>query len=63
MNEKSNIKELSETKATIMVGRIASVLSIVMYVSYVAQISNNLQGVQYNHFVLPLIVHFGLHMV
>lgn len=44
MNEKSNIKELSETKATIMVGRIASVLSIVMYVSYVAQISNNLQG-------------------
>lgn len=48
MKEKSTqskIKEqLAETKATILIGRIASVFSILMYVSYIAQISNNLQG-------------------
>lgn len=47
MSEKSNqsnVKSLSETTATIIVGRIASVLSIMMYVSYIAQINNNLQG-------------------
>ncbi|GAB2022704.1 SemiSWEET family transporter [Pseudolactococcus yaeyamensis] len=44
---------LSEKKV-ILLGRIATVLSVLMYVSYLAQIQSNLTGVKGN-FVQPLV--------
>lgn len=37
-------KNLKQDKAFLIVGRIASVMSVLMYVSYLAQIASNLQG-------------------
>lgn len=37
-------KSLKQDKAFLIVGRIASVMSVLMYVSYLAQIASNLQG-------------------
>ena len=41
MDENKNLKN---QKAFLIVGRIASIMSVLMYVSYLAQITSNLQG-------------------
>lgn len=41
---KKNKQQYQETRTTIIIGRIASIFSIMMYVSYIAQIINNLHG-------------------
>lgn len=45
---------MNNSKKAILVGRIASIMSILMYVSYFPQIINNLHG-QYGNPVQPLV--------
>ncbi len=42
------------SKKTMLIGRIASIMSILMYVSYIPQIINNLHG-QYGNPMQPLV--------
>lgn len=44
----------TDSKAILMLGRIGSVLSVIMYVSYIPQIMNNLNG-NYGSPIQPLV--------
>ncbi len=49
-----NKQQIKREKSFLIIGRIASVISVLMYVSYIAQIISNLQGQKGNP-VQPLV--------
>lgn len=49
-----NKQQVKREKSFLIIGRIASVISVLMYVSYIAQIISNLQGQKGNP-VQPLV--------
>lgn len=51
MNSK---KQLKRKKEFLIIGRVASIISVLMYVSYIAQIVSNLQGQKGNP-IQPLV--------
>lgn len=53
-NETDSLQILKDPKRAIVIGRIATVISILMYVSYIAQIIDNLHG-HYGNPIQPLV--------